>query len=125
MPAVPDAPHLRPISFETEKRAPPALRLLNLTTIELVVSPFHSFQQIGRFQQMLSSIPTVQAVRPRSLQQGILQFHVECQRSTDLLGTLSEVCTPSFPFRILSHEAHRIELVFEDEVDGDQEVAYA
>jgi len=99
--------------------------LLNLTTIELVVSPFHSFQQVGRFQQMLSSIPTVQAVRPRSLQQGILQLRVECQRSTDLLNTLSEACTPSFPFRVLSHEAHRIELVFEDEIDRDQEVTYA
>jgi uncharacterized protein (TIRG00374 family) len=117
------APPLRPMAPETVPG--PALRLLNLMTVELVVSPFHSFQQIGRFQQMLSSIPSVHAIRLRSLQQGILQVRVECQRATDLLGSLSEACGPSVPFRVLSHEAHRIEVVFEDEVDRDQEVTYA
>jgi uncharacterized protein (TIRG00374 family) len=117
------APQLRPMASETASG--PALRLLNLMTVELVVSPFFSFQQIGRFQQMLSSIPTVQAIRLRSLQQGILQVRVECQRATDLLDSLSKACKPSVPFRVLSHEAHRIELVFEDEGHRDQEVTYA
>lgn len=87
--------------------------LVNLTSVELLASSFSSFREVGHFHLMLLSIPRVRAVHLRRLQQGVLQVRVEGQSTADLLEALSEACESLFPFRIVSHEAHRLVIVFE------------
>jgi hypothetical protein len=109
----------------SEKAPRPALTLFNLNSVEIVASPFSSFREVGRFQQALSDIPSVQAVHLRRLQHGVLQVRIEYRSSSDLLDALCDAFSSSFSFRVLSHEAHRIEIVFADEADTGQEVRWA
>jgi hypothetical protein len=85
---------------------------LNLPAIELIASPFHSFREIGRFQQTLSTLPGVQSVQPRQLQRGILQLRVECRNAREMLRALSTDYPTSFS--LVSHEMHQVEIVFDE-----------
>lgn len=84
---------------------------LNLATVELVVSPFETFVELGRFQQALAGLPGVRAVQPRRLQRGMLQLRVECRASTELLDGLA-AHWPS-PFRLVSCEPYRVEIALD------------
>jgi len=92
-------------------------------TVELLVSPFDSFQSVGHFQRVLDSTPGVHATRLRRLQHGALQVRVACHNSTDLIESLRDTCRHSFRFRIQSQDDHRVEVVLE--VAADEGVAYA
>jgi len=85
---------------------------LNLATVKLVVSPFETFVELGRFQPALSGLPGVRAVRPRRLQRGVLQLRIECRTSTELLDGLAAHWP--FPFRLISCEPYRVEIVLDD-----------
>jgi hypothetical protein len=85
---------------------------LNLPALELIASPFHSFREIGRFQQTLSTLPGVQAVQPRQLNRGILQVRVDCRNAREMLRALS-TDYPT-PFSLVSHEMHQVEIAFDE-----------
>jgi hypothetical protein len=85
---------------------------LNLPALELIASPFHSFREIGRFQQTLATLPGVQTVQPRQLQRGILQLRVECRSAREMLRALS-TDYPT-PFCLVSQEMHQVEIAFDE-----------
>jgi hypothetical protein len=92
-------------------RRRPALSVLTLTSIELLVAPFPSFREVGRFHQTLAGLPSVRDVHLRRLQHGTLQMRVECSSSGALIDELEQSWAE--PFRIVAHEPHRIELALD------------
>lgn len=96
----------------------------DLTSVELVVSSFRTFRDVGRFHEVLLAAPDVQAAYLRRLQHGVLQIRVEYRSMAGLPEILRNVCAPAFPFRVISHEAHRIEVALEDEVSRAEEVTH-
>ena len=92
-------------------RRRPALSLLTLTSVELLVAPFHSFRDVGRFHQLLAALPSVRSVHLRRLQCGTLQMRVECAGSPALIDELEQCWR--VPFHIVAHEPHRIELALD------------
>ena len=84
-------------------------RLPELAHVELVVSPFATFREVGRFQQALASLPDVSNVQVRHLHRGTLQVRVQCQGTARLLHALADAY--AHPFDVLSREPHRIEIV--------------
>jgi hypothetical protein len=83
--------------------------VLTLPSIELVVSPFPTFREVGWFHQQLESLPCVRVVHLRRIQHGALQLRVECTGTGELLEELGAALNT--PFGIISHEPHRIELL--------------
>ena len=82
--------------------------------VELIVSSFKSFREVGGFQRALASIPEAGSIRVRHLHQGKLQVSVQCRSAGTLLRSLATVYDRSF--KVLAREPHRVELAL---VDGD------
>lgn len=76
--------------------------------VDLVVSTFKSFREVGGFQRALASIPEAGNIRVRQLHQGKLQVSVQCRSAGGLLRSLSAAYERSF--KVLAREPHRIEL---------------
>jgi hypothetical protein len=93
----------------------PALSVLTLASIEMLVSPFPSFRDVGRFHQTLAALPSVRAVQLRRLQHGTMQVRVECRSAAALIDELAEACER--PFRIIAQEPHCIEIALDAEHD--------
>lgn len=104
--------NLRLISgIPSEQALERPIRTLDLTTIELLCSPFRSFREIGRFHEVVAALPGVKSVQPRRVQDGAFQIRVECGSSRDLLTALAGAYDR--PFSIAHHEMHRIEIALE------------
>lgn len=99
----PDAPPSR-------GRGDSQLHMLDLGTLELVAGPFRTFREVGRFHQAVAQIDGVRSVQPRQLGRGALQLRLECSPTLDLATALSEIY--DVPFRVVSHTAYRLEIVF-------------
>lgn len=80
--------------------------------VELVVSSFKSFREVGGFQRALASIPEAGSIRVRHFHQGTLQVSVQCRSTGALLRSLATAYERSFS--VLAREAHRIELTLKD-----------
>jgi hypothetical protein len=80
--------------------------------VELVVSSFHSFREVGRFQRALASVPEAGSIRVRHVHQGTLQVSVQCRSAGSLLRSLAAAYERSFT--VLTREPHRIELALKD-----------
>jgi hypothetical protein len=105
-----DVPSETPEPVDVPKQV--SRRLLELAHVELVVSSFSSFREVGRFQRVLASLPDVGSIQVRHLQHGTLQVRVQCQGMAKLLRAL-EAASPR-PFDVLSEEPHRIEIVLKE-----------
>ncbi len=80
--------------------------------VELVVSSFKSFRDVGGFQRALASLPEAGSIRVRQLHQGTLQVSVQCGSAGSLLRSLAAVYERAFT--VLAREPHRIELSLVD-----------
>ena len=81
--------------------------------VDLVVSSFKSFQEVGGFQRALASIPEAGSIRVRHLHHGTLQVSVQCRSAGSLLRSLASAYERSFTVR--AREPHRIELALHDD----------
>ena len=81
--------------------------------VDLVVSSFKSFQEVGGFQRALASIPEAGSIRVRHVHHGTLQVSVQCRSAGSLLRSLASVYERSFTVR--AREPHRIELALHDD----------
>ena len=80
--------------------------------VELVVSSFRSFREVGTFQRALASVPEAGSIRVRHLHQGTLQVSVQCRSAGSLLRSLASAYERSFT--VLAREPHRIELALQE-----------
>jgi hypothetical protein len=80
--------------------------------VELIVSSFKSFREVGGFQRALASIPEAGSIRVHHLHQGKLQVSVQCLSAGTLLRSLATVYDRSF--KVVAREPHRVELALVD-----------
>ncbi|MDB5059732.1 MAG: hypothetical protein JWO59_3204 [Chloroflexi bacterium] len=99
-------------SKPAEVRQQVSRQLLELAHVEVVVSSFTSFREVGHFQQMLAGLPNVGSILVRHLRHGTLQVRVEYRGTTKLLEALEG----AYPrrFDVLSQEPYRIEIVLRE-----------
>jgi hypothetical protein len=82
--------------------------------VELIISCFKSFRDVGGFQRALASIPEAGSIRVRHVHQGKMQVSVQCRSVGTLLRSLASAYER--PFTVIAREPHRVELALLDGV---------